>query len=62
MKSIWLARDKNGELWGYLDKPIRGEETFNTFGECSFSIIDESFPEITWGNSPIEFIQKEEQQ
>ena len=60
MKSIWLARDKNGELWGYLDKPIRGEEIFKIYGEdMGFSIIDNLFPEITWENSPVEFIKKE---
>lgn len=63
MKRIWIARDKNGELWGYLDKPIRGEEIFKNFGEdMSFSIIDNLFPKITWENSPIEFIQNKGEQ
>lgn len=63
MKSIWLARDKNGELWGYYDKPIRGEEIFKCSGKAmEFSVIDKLFPEITWENSPIEFIQNKEEQ
>lgn len=54
MTSIWLARDKDGNLWGYLDKPIRGEKFFH--GESTgFSIIGNLFPEITWENSPVEF-------
>ena len=59
MKSIWLARDKNGELWGYLNKPIRGEEFFNDHGEgIGFSITEKLFSEITWENSPVEFSKK----
>lgn len=64
MKSIWLARDKNGDLWGYSDKPIRGEEIFKISGEdMVFSVTDSLFPEITWENSPVEFtIKLEEEQ
>ena len=60
MRSIWLARDKNGDLWAYLEKPIRGEEIFKANGvDMGFSYIkDNLFPEITWENSPVEFSKK----
>ena len=69
MKSIWIARDKEtGELWGFIDKPpIKGENAFEPYDydyDSVFDIKDELFPEITWENSPVEFIEntKEEQQ
>ena len=65
MTSIWLARDKNGNLWGYSNKPVREGEIFIDPSKrlTFFSIYDNLFPEITWENSPVEFIEntKEEQ-
>ena len=68
MRKFWIARDKNGELWGYSDKPIReeNEEIFiRPRSEHSlFSINDgfDLFSEITWENSPVEFIENKEEQ
>ena len=58
MTSIWLARDKDGSLWGYIGyKPQRLYDEFITSHEDSdsFSLYDYLFPEITWENSPVEF-------
>ena len=61
MKRIWIARDKNGELWVYSNKPIRDEEIFirpcSEHSMVSIKGDDDLFPEITWENSPVEFIE-----
>ena len=57
--SVWIARDKCGELWGYEDRPIRGENTFDGAG-CVLSMPDELYPEVTWENSPKELVVKGE--
>lgn len=66
MTSIWLARDKDGSLRGYIgDKPQRlYDELFITsYGDSDcFSLYDYLFPEITWENSPVEFIENKEEQ
>ena len=65
MESIWLARDKDGNLWGYSPKPIRKEEVFVSASQDNRIIIsmpNDHFQEITWENSPIEFIQNKEEQ
>lgn len=68
MKSIWLARDKNGDLWGYIShigKPIRKEKVFVSASQdngITFIIPNDYFQEITWENSPVEFIQNKEEQ
>jgi len=53
---MWIARDKNQELWVYKDKPVRGWEGFEEEGYCpdSFMIPQDLFPEVTWENSPVE--------
>lgn len=59
---MWLARSKDGILYGYLGKPLRNEE----FGEweelesgydyapLAFLSVYDTRKDITWGNSPIE--------
>ena len=63
---FWIARDKDGSLWGYSNKPVREGEIFIDTSKhlTYFSIYNNLFPEITWENSPVEFIEntKEEQQ
>lgn len=63
MNSIWIARDKNGELWFFEEKPKRNEEVgyFKCVeGECEELGTDADwFPEVTWENSPIELVIKE---
>lgn len=59
---MWLARSKDGHLYGYLGKPLRDEE----FGEWEdleakfdysplpFFFEYDTRKDITWENSPIE--------
>lgn len=65
MEKLWIARDKNGYLYLYNNKPIRNKE-FDSFeinddeSECkniilyddSIELDSELFPEVTWENSP----------
>lgn len=65
METLWIARDKNGYLYLYNNKPIRNEE-FDSFeinddeSECinivlyddNIELDSELFPEVTWENSP----------
>lgn len=49
---MWIARDKNNDLYAYNDKPTK-ENTF--FEGGSFLELDSNeFPEITWEKSPVE--------
>lgn len=49
---MWIARDKNNDLYAYNGKPTK-ENTF--FEGGSFLELDSNeFPEITWEKSPIE--------
>lgn len=52
---LWIARDKDGELYLYNKKPSRQEENFCIFhidgGDCC-KIPDEYYPSVTWENSP----------
>lgn len=56
MKELWIARDKNGELYLYKVKPIRSEDVFYSpeydFLDDYFRLPNDSYPEITWFNSP----------
>lgn len=51
---LWIARDKNGPLWVFKRKPIRGGKTFDIeLGIHERMYLEESqFPEVTWENSP----------
>ena len=57
----WIARDKDGELCIYEEKPYRDkvEECFDTeigwidtFDKCFSDVL---FKNVTWENSPIQF-------
>ena len=53
--SVWIARDKDGELCLYKSKPCRC--VYDQF-DCDdvFMTMDKNmYPEITWENSPKEF-------
>lgn len=58
MENGYLARDKNGRLWWYKDKPIRRDESFMIAnhpenGEAvAMPVYDDKFKDITWENSP----------
>lgn len=69
---MWIARDKDGSLWLFEDKPMRennmwvGDDTRNfgfvkinteAIGFFGFSLLSE----VTWENSPKELIIKPEE-
>lgn len=62
--SVWIARDKDGELCLYKSKPWRCKEDtiYGQFDcDCVFMTMDKDmYPEITWENSPKEFKLKEQ--
>ena len=52
---LWIARDKNGELYLYNMMPEEHEEYFvERSGHRSLPLDDEYFPEVTFENSPQE--------
>lgn len=51
-KKLWIARDKNGELYLYDKKPFKGEQGFYSTDKNWFKLNDNSHPEITFENSP----------
>ena len=51
---LWVARDKNGFLFAYEDKPTRCDIRKEWFG-CFFSSMKNSyFHNLTWKDEPIE--------
>lgn len=51
---LWVARDKNGFLFAYEDKPTRCDNQKEWIG-CFFSSMKNSyFPNLTWKYEPIE--------
>ena len=62
---MWIARDKDGRLTVFIAKPKRYDEYFGArtvWGtwEAGLWIDKESYPEVTWENSPKELVVKEE--
>ena len=61
----WIARDKNGELCIYDEKPYRNEfdRVFKMkFGICNLfnkCVSDVLFKNVTWENSPIQYRDSE---
>lgn len=58
--SVWIARDKDGEISIYKNKPWKRENEMYHNGEFDsddyyINIDKELYPEITWENSPKEF-------
>lgn len=53
---LWVARDKNGELWLFENKPLRGFDTWlNPDGDdvqCMM-INPKHFLSITWESEPL---------
>ncbi len=51
--TLWLARDKDGELYLYFNRPERGETVW--VAESGYMRIDDNlFPNLTWGDEPKE--------
>lgn len=67
---MWIARDKDGSLWLYGAKPIKGKdmwvcEDFANSGCLEIDIPESGnfqLPEVTWDNSPKELIIKTEKE
>ena len=53
--SVWIARDKNGELYLYKSEPWRNGLCFDCDEILILSMDEDMYPEITWENSPKEF-------
>lgn len=56
--TVWIARDKNGELYLYKSEPWRCKEDKNGHFDCDEMLLpmdEDMYPEITWENSPKEF-------
>lgn len=52
---FWVARDKNGSLFAYNDKPTRCDNQKEWFAEKFLSSMENSFfPDLTWEDEPIE--------
>ena len=52
---FWIARDKNGSLFAYEDKPTRCDNQREWFAEkFLFSMENSFFPGLTWEDEPIE--------
>ena len=52
---FWVARDKNGFLFAYEDKPKRCDNQKEWFAENFLSPMENSFfPELKWEDEPIE--------
>lgn len=58
---MWLVRDKNGELWIHMEKPIKTFDEWASIGDVSLvSFIDKStFSEVKWEDEePRELVLK----
>ena len=52
---FWVARDKNGSLFAYNDKPVRCDNQREWFSaKFLFSMENYLFTNITWEEEPIE--------
>ena len=51
---LWVARDKNGFLFAYEDKPTRCDIRKEWFGRFLSSMKNSYFPELKWEDEPIE--------
>lgn len=52
---FWIARDKNGFLFAYEDKPKRCDNKKEWFAGKFLSSMENSFfPDLTWEDEPIE--------
>ena len=51
---LWLARDKNGFLFAYEDKPERCKNQREWLGRFLCSMRNSYFPELKWEDEPIE--------
>ena len=70
---FYVARDKTGELWLYMGKPIRGESTFvlcqekgGKYMACDsdlkmYGLNENDYKDLKWEDEPVEvFINMED--
>ena len=50
---LWVARDKNGFLFAYEDKPTRWDIRKEWIGRLLCSMKNSYFPELKWEDEPI---------
>ena len=51
---LWVARDKNGFLFAYEDKPTRCDNKKEWSGQFFSPMQNSYFPNLTWKDKPIE--------
>lgn len=53
---MYVARDKDGALWLYSEKPLRDEEDCIWVSDINknMQINSEEFPQLEWEDEPIE--------
>lgn len=49
----WVARDKNGQLWFYRDKPRRSSDGYWWSANC-IKLDSNIYPFLHWSDEPIE--------
>ena len=57
---MWIARDEDGELWLYEEKPFRKNTHWKSSnGDCELLINSDWFPEVSWEDEePRELVLK----
>lgn len=58
---MWIARDKNGELWLHKEKPVKFLNIWCSVGDVELlSLVDKSFfSEVKWSDQePRELVLK----
>ena len=64
---FYVARDKNGELWLYMGKPLRYDEQFlndlemyhhvlDNYSCKSFGLKEKDYANLKWEDEPVEVI------
>lgn len=51
---MWIARDKNNQLFAFTEKPVRNEYDLVFDEDDCLELNSSEYPEVTWENSPIE--------
>ena len=58
---MWIARDKNGDLWLHKEKPIKTYDQWSSMGSVEWvALVDKSFfSEVKWEDEePRELVLK----
>lgn len=64
MKSIWIAKDEDGSVWMFENKPVRnrGSRVWDpSEGDYIELLFDDHiwFPELQWEDEPLELTVKQ---